>query len=70
MYTLIDSNRHLTVEDFKSIFDPYSAQHLYNIWMSCNMIEGVFRLCLATNELLAWGRAVRAGKITMTLCFN
>ncbi len=58
MTSVVDVNRHLTLDDFKKIFDPYSAQHMFNIWLECNMIEGVFRLRLATNELLAWNRAM------------
>jgi hypothetical protein len=57
MSTLVDVNRHLTVEDFERIFDTYSAKYLFKQWERCNKIEGVFRLCLDNNDLLAWDRA-------------
>jgi len=74
MNTLVDVNRHLLVKDFERIFDQYSAKYLFKQWERCNKIEGVFRLCLATNDLLAWDRArnknSKLPKVISTINFN
>ena len=74
MITLADNNQ-LTLEHFKRIFDSYSAMHLFNIWNRCYRMEGLFRLCLGTNEVLAWERAKYIHNdmkivVTQTLFYN
>lgn len=74
MEDTIKINEHLTLEDFNRIFDQFSGTYMWDKWCRCNKVEGVFRLCLATNEVLAWDRAI-AGyyegiQVTRTLFYN
>ena len=67
-------NDHLTINDFKRIFDTFSGPHMYQMWNACNRIEPLFGRCLATNEELAWMRA-KAGyyrniRVNETLTLN
>ena len=57
-FCVVAINNHLSIEDFEKIFHPFSAKYMFKKWLHCGKMEGIFRLCLATNEVLAWDRAI------------